>query len=126
MGSDLRQGIRINDLPDGGIVAGDIDGQPVILVRKGDEFFAVSAECTHYHGPLAEGLLAGETIHCPWHHACFSLRTGSAECAPAMRSLRVYETKRDGDVVRVGNEITPAAAQSTTSDEHTSWRNSIG
>src|SRR5688500_14660355 len=83
------------------MLAGKVGDEEVLLVRKGDEFFALDAFCTHYHGPLAEGLLVGDTIRCPWHHACFELRTGSAAGAPAMRPLRVYSTVRSGDTVRV-------------------------
>ena len=117
-GPDLREGIRVSDLDDGALLAGRVDDEAVVLARKGDEFFAFSAFCTHYHGPLAEGRLDGDTIHCPWHHACFSLRTGNAHCAPALRPLRVYETMRDGDIVRVGSEVVQAAAQEMPSNDH--------
>jgi NADPH-dependent 2,4-dienoyl-CoA reductase/sulfur reductase-like enzyme/nitrite reductase/ring-hydroxylating ferredoxin subunit len=108
-GPDLLQGVHIRELPDGGKLAGHAGDHAILLVRKGSDIFAVDAFCTHYHGPLAEGLVVGETIRCPWHHACFDLRTGSAACAPAMRPLRVYETVRDGDVVRVLPEPEAAA-----------------
>ena len=98
---DLQHGVPFRDLADGGMIAGRVGEDEVLLARKGDEVFALDAHCTHYHGPLAEGLLTGETIHCPWHHACFNLRTGSAEGAPAMRPLRVFQTVREGDIVRV-------------------------
>jgi apoptosis-inducing factor 3 len=101
IGPDLQQGVRVSDLADGGMLAGHVGEESVLLVRKGDELFALDAFCTHYHGPLAEGALVGETIRCPWHHACFSLRTGSAVAAPAMRPLRVFRTVREGDLVRV-------------------------
>ena len=100
-GPDLQAGLRTSEFADGGMIAGHVGDDPVLLARKGDDFFALDAFCTHYHGPLAEGLIVGETVRCPWHHACFDLRTGSAVGAPAMRPLRVYSTVRDGDVVRV-------------------------
>jgi apoptosis-inducing factor 3 len=100
-GPDLQQGIRMSELADGAMLAGHVGDDPVLLVRKGDEVFALDAFCTHYHGPLADGLLVGETIRCPWHHACFELRTGSAVGAPAMRPLRVYSTVRAGEILRV-------------------------
>jgi NADPH-dependent 2,4-dienoyl-CoA reductase/sulfur reductase-like enzyme/nitrite reductase/ring-hydroxylating ferredoxin subunit len=100
-GPDLQAGIAVDDVRDGGMLAGHVGDDAVLLVRKGDEFFALDAFCTHYHGPLVEGVIVGETIRCPWHHACFELRTGSAACAPAMKPLRVYSTIRAGASIRV-------------------------
>ena len=113
-GPDLQKGVRIGDLADGAMIAGTVGEETVLLVRRGEELFAVDAFCTHYDGPLAEGRLEGETVRCPWHHACFDLRTGSAVRAPAMRPLRVYRTVREGDLVRVLPEsqaVVPPAAK---------------
>ena len=76
--ADLRAGFPVDNLPDEGMILGQVEGEDVILARRGEELFAVGASCTHYHGPLADGLVVGETLRCPWHHACFSLRTGEA------------------------------------------------
>ena len=96
-GPDLQQGIDQNMLPDGGMLAGHAGDDEILLVRRGREIFAVGAHCTHYHGPLADGLLVGDTVHCPWHHACFSLRTGEAIAAPALSPLTRWKVeRRDG------------------------------
>ena len=81
---DLQGGLPLDQIPDGGTVAGRAGDEELILVRRGEELFALGAHCTHYHGPLAEGLVVGDTVRCPWHHACFSLRTGEALRAPAL------------------------------------------
>ncbi|MEO7501688.1 MAG: Rieske 2Fe-2S domain-containing protein, partial [Gemmatimonadaceae bacterium] len=83
-GPDLGGGIPEGDLADGAMIAGHAAGEAVLLARQGDEIFAVAANCTHYGGPLAEGLFVGKTVRCPWHHACFDLRTGAAVRAPAL------------------------------------------
>ncbi|HLU67487.1 MAG TPA: Rieske 2Fe-2S domain-containing protein, partial [Kofleriaceae bacterium] len=83
-GPDLKQGVALADVPDGGTLVGQVDGEPVLLARQGDEVFAVGASCTHYGGPLGEGLVIGRQIRCPWHHACFDLRSGEAIAAPAL------------------------------------------
>lgn len=100
-GPDLAQGVSVSEVEDGGMLLGHADGEAVLLARRGDEVFAISAHCTHYHGPLAEGILVGETVRCPWHHACFNLRTGEAEKAPALLPLACWNVARDGDTVRV-------------------------
>jgi nitrite reductase/ring-hydroxylating ferredoxin subunit len=83
-------------------------GDNPAAARRGDEYFAIGAECTHYHGPLAQGLIVGDTVRCPWHHACFSLRTGEALHAPAFSPVECWSTEvRDGRVF-VGGKSSPA------------------
>jgi NADPH-dependent 2,4-dienoyl-CoA reductase/sulfur reductase-like enzyme len=96
-GPDLAQGVRVSTLAEGAMLRGHAKGEPVILVRRGAELFAIGSVCTHYGGPLAEGLLVGETVRCPWHHACFSLRTGEALRAPALNPVSCWRVEqRDG------------------------------
>jgi NADPH-dependent 2,4-dienoyl-CoA reductase/sulfur reductase-like enzyme/nitrite reductase/ring-hydroxylating ferredoxin subunit len=98
-GPDLAAGIAFSELADGGMVAGHVGEEQVLLVRVGKEVFATSAQCSHYHGPLADGLVVGDTVRCPWHHACFSLRTGEALRAPALSPIDCWSVdQRDGKV----------------------------
>ena len=100
-GPDLATGIPLADLADGAMLLGHADGQAVLLARRGDDVFAIGATCTHYGGPLAEGLLVEDTVRCPWHHACFSLRTGEAVGAPALNPVACWRVERTADRVRV-------------------------
>jgi NADPH-dependent 2,4-dienoyl-CoA reductase/sulfur reductase-like enzyme/nitrite reductase/ring-hydroxylating ferredoxin subunit len=106
-GPDLAQGVPVDRLVDGRMVAGHVGEEPVLLVRRGDDFFAVGATCTHYGGPLAEGLVVGDTVRCPWHHACFSLRTGEALHAPAFSPLACWKVERREDRVFVQHKKQP-------------------
>jgi len=104
-GPDLTQGVADSALADGAMLGGHVGDDAVLLARRGDEFFAVGAACTHYHGPLAEGLLVGDTVRCPWHHACFSLRTGEALRAPALAPVACWTTLRRDGKVFVGKKV---------------------
>ncbi|HEX9670046.1 MAG TPA: FAD-dependent oxidoreductase, partial [Thermoanaerobaculia bacterium] len=106
-GPDLASGIALAELADGALLQGHAHGEPVLLARRGEEVFALGAHCTHYGAPLADGLLAGETLRCPWHHACFAVRTGEALGAPALNDLPRYAVIREGDRVRVGERLPP-------------------
>ena len=111
-GPDLAQGIPLGDLADGGMIGGHVGEEPVLLARRGDEFFAIGSACSHYGGPLAEGLAVGDTVRCPWHHARFSLRTGEAIGAPAFNPVACWRVdKRDGKAC-VREKIEPSARRS--------------
>src|ERR1700689_4439604 len=98
-GPDLEKGIALAELADGGMLVGHVGGDAVLLARRGADIFAVDAHCSHYHGPLADGLMVGETVRCPWHHACFDLRTGEALRAPALSPLSCWKVEqKDGQV----------------------------
>jgi len=103
-GPDLASGVPLTDLA-GGKLAGHVGDDEVLLVRDGDSFFAIEAHCSHYHGPLADGLVVGATVRCPWHHACFDLRTGEAVRAPALSALGCWKVERSGDKVFVRDKL---------------------
>jgi NADPH-dependent 2,4-dienoyl-CoA reductase/sulfur reductase-like enzyme/nitrite reductase/ring-hydroxylating ferredoxin subunit len=93
------------------MLQGHAGDEPVLLVRRGETIFAVGAFCTHYGAPLADGLVVGETLRCPWHHACFALRTGSVLRTPARDALKRWRVEQAGGIVRVGDEIAAEAVQ---------------
>ena len=104
-GPDLAAGVDAAALADGGKLLGHANGEPVLLARVKGEYFALGATCTHYGGPLAEGELVGDTVRCPWHHACFSLRNGEALRAPALNPVSCWRVERRGDRVVVGEKV---------------------
>src|SRR6266481_1405992 len=107
-GPDLAAGVPVASVQDGVPLLGHAGGEAVVLVKRGAEMFAVGASCTHYGGPLAEGLVVDGTIRCPWHHACFDLRTGEATGAPALSDLPSFEVITSEGRARVGEKRPPA------------------
>jgi apoptosis-inducing factor 3 len=59
-GIDLAQGVAVGDIPDGGMIGGHVGDEAVLLARRGNELFAIGATCSHYGGPLAEGLVVDD------------------------------------------------------------------
>ena len=124
-GPDFNDGFTFADIPDGGQVLGRVDTEAAILARRGDEVFAVGAECSHYHGPLADGLIVGDTVRCPWHHACFSLRTGEAVRAPALDPISCWRTDRVGDLVYTREKLTAPTPQASPAPHSPTMPNSV-
>jgi len=103
-GPDLAKGIPLKDLANERMMVGHVGNEAVLIARRGNELFAVGAACTHYGAPLVDGLMDGETVRCPWHHACFSLRTGEALRAPALSPLACWQVERCGDKIFVNDQ----------------------
>ncbi len=96
-GPDFEKGFNIDDVADGKMLLGHAFGEAVLVARRGSELFAIGATCTHYGGPLAKGLMVDCTVHCPWHHARFDLRTGEAIAAPALNNVACYKINKRGE-----------------------------
>jgi len=109
-GPDLASGVPAAALAEGGVLSGHVGNDEVLLVRHGGQVSAIAAHCTHYQGPLAEGLIVGNTIRCPWHHACFDLRSGEALAAPALSPLACWQVEERGGQLIVGDRK-PASAR---------------
>jgi nitrite reductase/ring-hydroxylating ferredoxin subunit len=103
---DATQGIPVADLTHD-IVKARVEGEDVLIVKRNSDIFAIGAHCTHYHGPLAQGLVVGDTIRCSWHNACFAFRTGEAVRAPALAAVACWRVERSGD--KIGCRRAPGA-----------------
>ncbi len=97
----LIEGVRVceaDDVPVGEGRAVTVAGRPLAIYRTDEGFFALDNTCTHMGGPLADGLVADETVACPLHDRRFELATGRAvghECG----GVAAYPVEdRDGDV----------------------------
>jgi NADPH-dependent 2,4-dienoyl-CoA reductase/sulfur reductase-like enzyme/nitrite reductase/ring-hydroxylating ferredoxin subunit len=112
-GLDFSRGVELSTIADGGMMTGHVGDQEVVLIRRGEDLFAVGAKCPHYGGPIGEGLVVDDTIRCPWHHACFSLRTGQVLRAPALDPLPCWKVVVSDGVAYVREKIqrssTPSA-----------------
>lgn len=107
-GPDLTQGVSIGDFVDGKLV-GHVGQDEVLIVSNGTEIFAIDAHCTHYHGPLVDGIVVGDTVRCPWHHACFNLRSGEAVRAPAFSALGCWTVEQRDDRIYVKERLEQAS-----------------
>lgn len=115
-GPDLALGVPLSNVPASGVLAGHVDGEAVLLARLDDGIFAVGGTCTHYGAALAEGRVADGVVHCPWHHACFSLRSGAALKAPAFAPLATWRMETVGDTVFVRGKVDDTGAKAVAPD----------
>src|SRR5262245_1382877 len=105
-GPDLTKGVSVDLVTEGRPLLGHAHGEAVMLVRSGGKIFATGATCTHYSGPLAEGLVVGKTVHCPWHHGCFDLENGLA-AGPALNPISCFDVVEEKGQVRVAGKREP-------------------
>jgi len=113
---DLALGVAEADFDGRPMLAGRVGEDQVLVVKSGDEYFAVAAQCTHYHGPLVDGLLVGDSVRCPWHHACFDLRTGRVERGPALDPLDRWQVERQHGRVFVRHKLQPPSTPRRAAD----------
>lgn len=106
-GPDLAAGVASSLVAANTMLLGHVNNEPVIVARTSGSLHAIGATCSHYGGPLAEGILVGDTVHCPWHHACFSLRTGEPLRAPALDRVACFRVEETDGKIFVRESIQP-------------------
>lgn len=103
--AEFQRVAAVDDVPPGGRLSIIVDDTPVLLLRAGDDFYAIEDVCTHDGQPLTDGPLEGKEITCPRHGAKFDIVTGKALCMPATEPVAVFEVEvRDGAVYVKSNE----------------------
>ncbi|XP_012253886.2 apoptosis-inducing factor 3 isoform X2 [Athalia rosae] len=76
------------------------DGGKILLIKQDGELHAVGTKCSHYGALLSTGALGQGRVRCPWHGACFNIKTGDIEDYPGLDSLPCYNVSvsNNGDV----------------------------
>ena len=91
----------VADVEDDSVIAVEVDGEPVAVVKSEGEFFAIRDECSHATVPLSEGDVEDCAIECWLHGSRFDLRSGKPTGLPATKPVPVYPVRVDGDDVLV-------------------------
>ena len=100
-----------DDLADGEMKEVKAGGAKVLLVRRGETFYAVGAVCPHYGAPLSKGIVCENRVVCPWHKSVFSLETGDVLEPPSPDGLPRYAVRVEGgDVIVTVPEDAPEKA----------------
>jgi NADPH-dependent 2,4-dienoyl-CoA reductase/sulfur reductase-like enzyme/nitrite reductase/ring-hydroxylating ferredoxin subunit len=118
-GPDFKKGVAVDSVKPGQKLLGHAEGAPVLLIRENDKFYAIGAHCTHYNANLNDGVIVNGSIRCPWHHACFDIKTGEAVKAPALNPLPAWKTEIRNGMVYVGEKCSEDAHKpGQSSKEH--------
>src|SRR5215213_4597115 len=88
-------------LQNGAMARLELEGKPVVVARVEGQYYAFGGSCSHYGAPLEEGVLKGHTLICPWHHACFDIRTAARLEPPALNDIPHYPLRVENDDVIV-------------------------
>ena len=104
MGEFVKIGTKaeFEDLEAGKLVVAR--GQSIAIFNLGGNYYAIENTCPHRGGPLAEGILAGEEVICPWHGSRFNVKTGAVLAAPARQGVKSFPVRVTGDDVEVEME----------------------
>lgn len=90
---DFEEIASIDDFQDADRLEVFVEDTPVLLIRAGDQYFAIEDVCTHDGQPLTDGCIKDGAIVCPRHGARFDLQTGKALCMPATKPVRTFEVE---------------------------------
>lgn len=92
---------KVSEVSPSQVKAVEVEGHSIALCNVGGTFYAVENICTHDNAPLDQGELEWDVIECPRHGARFDVKTGQVLALPAVKPLRTYPVRVEGDQVLV-------------------------
>src|SRR5262249_38178009 len=79
-----------------------IANHELAIFNLGDRFVATESQCPHRGGPLADGIIAGQTVVCPLHARKFDLASGGCVSHPESQNcLATFPTRVETNVILV-------------------------
>jgi nitrite reductase (NADH) small subunit len=89
-----------------------IGSASIALFNTGSGFLAVENRCPHSGGPLADGILAGNTVACPMHNWRICLESGrvTKPCDVSAPPVRTFDARVEDGIVLIALEQAQAAA----------------
>jgi len=99
--SEFRTVARLENVPAGSLHGVELDGEKIVLAHVGDRVFALHDQCSHEEFPLSSGELTGNEVTCVLHGARFDLATGTPRALPAVRPVKTYEVRVEGQEIQV-------------------------
>jgi 3-phenylpropionate/trans-cinnamate dioxygenase ferredoxin subunit len=99
--SEFRAVASLDEVPPGTMLQVELEGQKIVLAHVGERVFALHDQCTHEEFPLSSGELVGQQITCVLHGARFDLETGAPRALPAVRPVKTYEARVEGEEIQV-------------------------
>ena len=95
-----------SEIPPGQAKCVEVAGRKVAIFNCAGRFLAIDDTCTHEDASLSEGTLCQENgrcrVECPWHGSQFDLETGAVLGLPAVKPVRPYPVRIQGDSIEVG------------------------
>ena len=99
--SEYRTVTRLEDVPEGALKQVSLDDTTIVLANCGGRIFALRDRCSHEEFPLSSGEIMDGQVTCVLHGARFDLATGASRALPAVRPVRTYETRVDGENIQI-------------------------
>ena len=99
--SDFVRVASLADLPANALMGITIAGTHVCLANADGTIYAFQDNCSHKDFPLHSGTLEGTRLECAWHGGTFDLESGRAVRLPAVKPIRMYDVRIEGDDILV-------------------------
>ena len=99
--SEFRTVARLDELPEGTMARVELDDERILIAHVGGRVYALHDQCSHEEFPLSDGELIGGEVTCILHGARFDLDTGMPRSLPAVRPVRTFEARVEGEEIQV-------------------------